>query len=82
MLSLNNSGFGDYLHLIYLRELKIKDTNPTPYILDLHLEIGNGGIKRKLCDKHDDFTFPIVNFPLLNIPTAPSNGSFFLSSRF
>ena len=33
-------------------------------------------IKTKLYDKHDDFTFPIVNFPLIssNIPAAPVYG--------
>jgi hypothetical protein len=45
--------------------------------LDLHLEIDNGGrIKTKLCDKRDDFTFPIVNFPFIssNIPASPVYG--------
>jgi hypothetical protein len=30
----------------------------------------------KLCDKRDDFNFPIVNFPFkcCNIPTAPAYG--------
>ena len=32
-------------------------------------------IEKKLHDKHDDFTFPIVNFPFTtsNIPTSPEN---------
>jgi hypothetical protein len=29
VLSLNNSRFGDYLHLIYLNELEVKDTTDT-----------------------------------------------------
>ena len=41
----------------------------------LHREIDNGGRlnKTKLCDKRDEFTFPIVNFPFTssNIPTSP-----------
>ena len=80
VLSLNNSRFCDYLHLIYPSELEIKDTTDTPKsasYLDLHLEIDNGGrLTTKLYDKRDDFTFPIVNFPFIssNIPAAPAYG--------
>ena len=46
VLSLSNSKFGDYLHLIYPPELEIKDTtessNSTSY-LDLLLETDNKG---------------------------------------
>jgi hypothetical protein len=80
VLSLNNPRFGDYLHLIYPKELEIKDTTQTPKsasYLDLHLEIDAGGkLNTKLYDKRDDFNFPIVNFPFLcsNIPAAPAYG--------
>ena len=80
VLSLNNSRFGDYLHLIYPNELEIKDTTDTTKsasYLDLHLEIDSRGrLQTKLYDKRDDFTFPIVNFPFLcsNIPAAPAYG--------
>ena len=80
VLSLNNSRFGDYLHLIYPKELEIKDTTDTPTsasYLDLHLEIDSRGkLKTKLFDKRDSFNFPIVNFPFLssNIPAAPAYG--------
>jgi len=44
-MSLNNSQFGDCLHLIFPNELEVKDTNETqwssPYV-DLHNEIDNG----------------------------------------
>ena len=44
VLSLNNSQFGNYLHLLYPNELEVKDTTDTlksvSYI-DLHLEIDN-----------------------------------------
>ena len=43
--------------------------------LDLHLAIDNGGrLKAKLYDKHDDFTFSIVNYPFIssNIPVSPA----------
>ena len=77
---MNNSRFGDYLHLIYQSELEVKDTTDTQKsasYLDLQLEIDNGGrLKAKLYDKRDDFTFPIVNFPFIssNIPTSRAYG--------
>ena len=35
-------------------------------------------IKTNLCDKRDDFTFPIVNFPFIssNIPASPAYGDY------
>ena len=80
VLSLNNARFGDYLHLIYPKELEIKDTTDTPTsasYLDLHLEIDSRGkLKTKHFDKRNSFNFPIVNFPFLssNIPSAPAYG--------
>jgi hypothetical protein len=80
VLSLNNSRFGDFLHLIYPSQLEIKDTTDTvksASYLDLHLEIDTRGrLNTKLYDKRDDFDFPIVNFPFLsgNIPEAPAYG--------
>ena len=47
VLSLTDSWFCDYLHLIYPNELEINDATDTQMsasYLDLHLEIGNGGI--------------------------------------
>ena len=52
VLSLNNSGFGDYRHRIYPGEPEAKDTTDTPMsasYLDLHLKIDNGG---RLKTKH------------------------------
>jgi hypothetical protein len=45
-------------------ELEVKDTTDTQKsasYLGLHLEIDNG----ENYDKRDDFTFPIINFPLI-----------------
>jgi len=43
------------------------DTQESVSYLDLHLEIGNGGILEiKLYDKRDDFIFVIVNFPFIS----------------
>jgi hypothetical protein len=69
VLSLNNSRFGDFVDLIYPIELAIKDTTDTDRsasYLDIHLEIDSEGrLRTKLCDKRDDFSFPIVNFPFI-----------------
>jgi hypothetical protein len=80
VLSLNNLQFKDYPHQIYPSELEIKETTDTPALasyLDLYLYIDNSRrLKSKLYFKHDDFDFPIVNFPFLssNIPTSPAYG--------
>jgi hypothetical protein len=64
VLSLNNSRFGNYLHIIYPNELEVKDTTDTQSsasYLDRHLEIDNRiRLKTNFYDKRDDFTFPIV----------------------
>ena len=68
VLSLNNSRFRDYLHRIYLNKLEVKNNTDTvcSYI-DLHLEFYNGGgLKTKLHDKRDVFTFSIVKLPLIS----------------
>ena len=80
VLSLSNSNFSEYLHLIYPAELEIKDTTESlrsASYLDLFLEIDNkGNLCTRLYDKRDDFNFPIVNFPFLssNIPSSPAYG--------
>ena len=79
-MPLNNSRFGDFLHLIYPSQLEIKDATDTvksASYFDLHLEIDTRGRSNtKLYDKRDDLDFPIVNFPFLsgNIPEALAYG--------
>ena len=86
VLSLNNSGFGDFVDRIYPIELEIKDTTHTDTsasYLDLHLEIDSEGrLTTKLYDKRDDFNFPIVNFSFIcsNIPAAPAYGVYISQS--
>ena len=69
-----------FLHRIYPVELEVQDTTDTqkyPSYIDLHIQIDKGGrLNTKLYDKCDDFTFPIVNFPLIssNIPASPVYG--------
>jgi len=69
-LSLNNSRFGVYIHLIYPNKLEVKyttDTQKYAYYLDLYIEIDNGGrLKTKFYDKRDDVTFPIINVPCIS----------------
>ena len=63
VFSLNNSRLGDFVDRIYPIELEIKDTDTdsSDSYLDLPLEIdsegerGGGGLRKKLCDKRDDF---------------------------
>ena len=80
VLSLNNSGFGDFVDRIYPIELEIKDTTDIDNLasyLDLHLEIDSEGwLKTILYDKSDDFNFPIVNYPFKcsKILAAPACG--------
>ena len=78
---MNNPKCNDYIDVIYLKELEIKDTTDAPKwanYLD-HLEFDEDGkLFKRLYDKHDDFDFHIVNFPYLssNIPESPAYGVF------
>ena len=78
VLSLNNSKFGDYVNVIYPKDIKDTADKPThASYLDLHLEIDNRGrLFKRLLDKRDDFSFAIINFPFMcgNIPAAPVYG--------
>jgi hypothetical protein len=81
VLPLNNSRLGDYLHRIYPTELKLTYGNDSQMhsYLDLHIEIDNEGrLKTQLYDKHNDVTFPIVNFPFIksNIPASSAHGAY------
>ena len=61
-----------YLHYIYIRTVLM-------ILKYIHLEIYNAGrLKTKLCNKRDDFTFPIANFNFIssNIPSSPAHGDY------
>ena len=65
------------MEFIYPRQLEIKETTEivtSSSYLDCYLYIDIGKLATRLCDKRDDFNFPIVNFPFLsiNIPSAPA----------
>ena len=78
VLSINNPTFGDYINIIYLVELEIKnitDADNHASYLDLLLKYDYlHRLQVKLYDKRDDFNFDIVNFPFLNsnIPQSPA----------
>jgi hypothetical protein len=59
--------FAEFLPLIYLQELEVKETTDTASsasFLDLFLEFDDSGqISTKIYDKRDDFNFKIINFP-------------------
>ena len=59
MLSLNNSRFGDDLHLIYPSELEVQCLNVCFLSWLSYWNRQRRRLKTKLCDKRDDFTFPI-----------------------
>ena len=72
-LSVNNSPFGDYLHRFHPNIKDTTDTQKSASYLDIHHEFDNRGrLKTKLYDKRDDFTFPIVNFPVISSNIAAS----------
>jgi hypothetical protein len=79
-LSINNSGFAEFLPLIYPPELEVKETTDTASpasFLDLYLEFYDSGqISTNIYDKRDDFKFKIINFPNMcsNIPASPAYG--------
>jgi hypothetical protein len=79
-MSLNNSKFGYFVYCIYPIEFEIKDTTDTARsvsYLDLRPEIDSDDwLRTKLCNRRDDFNFPIVNFPFIysNIPSASTYG--------
>ena len=55
---------------IYQSELQLNEANSSdtkaPF-LDLHLTISDSFVSFKNYDKHDDFDFDIVNFPLAGL---------------
>ena len=63
-----------YPHELQLNKAYASDTE-APF-LALHLSISNGFVSSKIYDKHDDFEFDIVNFPLLDgdVPSRISYG--------
>jgi hypothetical protein len=69
VLSLNNSGFGDFVDHIYPIELEIKDTTHTDTsasYLDPHLEIDSEGAAGMLLHMNEKFTMGKLKSSLLS----------------
>ena len=66
---------------IYPSELQLNKANTSDKetaFLDLHLSISHDIVSTKIYDKHDDFDFEIVNFPVLDgdVPRSTSYGDY------
>ena len=69
ILNINNVYFDNMVSQIYPSELQLNKANTSDTeaaFLDLHLSISNNIVSTNIYDKHDDFDFEIVNFPLLD----------------
>ena len=80
VLFINNSRFAEFLPLIYLPELEVKETRDTASsasFWDLYLEFDDSGqLRTEIYDKRDDFNFKTIYFPNMcsNIPASPAYG--------
>ena len=80
LIVFNNKKFGDYVKEIYPSQLPVEKANRSDDLanyLDSSFNRGsNNRLYTKHYDKHDDFGFHTVNFPLLlsNITSSPSYG--------
>ena len=68
LLNIDNPYFEGMINRIYPPELQLNKANTSdteaPF-LDLHLSISNGFVSSKIYDKHDDFDFDMMTFPVL-----------------
>ena len=77
-----NNSLDNYVDFVYPVEWEIKDTTDSlvsASYLDIMLEIDHDQhLTTNIYDKHDEFNFSIVNFPLLcsNIPESRAYGVF------
>ena len=79
LLNIDNPYFEGMINQIYPPELQLNKTNTSDteaLFLDLYLSISNGFVSSKIYDKHDDFDFDIVNFPVWDgdFPRSTSYG--------
>ena len=68
LININNRSFHDHLRTIYPPELTFKEatkTSTSAYHLDLLLNVTDGSLSIKLCDKRGYFDFRIVHFPYI-----------------
>ena len=79
IFTIGNPDFEKHIPDIYPTELQLKKANTSDKetsLLDLNIKVIGSDVQTSVYDKHDDFGFPIVNFPLLSgyIPRLPSYG--------
>ena len=79
ILNINNVYFDNMASQLYPSELHLNKANTSDTqatFLDLHLSISNDIVSTKIYNKHDNFDFEIVNFPILDgdVPRSTSFG--------
>ena len=79
IFTIDNPEFEKRIPDIYPAELRLNKANTSDKetsFLDLNIKVIGSDIHTSVYDKHDDFGFPIVNFPWLSgdIPILPSYG--------
>ena len=77
ILTIDNPEFEKHIPNIYPAELQLNKANTSDKetsFLALNIEVIGIDIHTSVYDKHDDFGFPIVNFPWLSgdVPRLPS----------
>ena len=79
IFTIDNPEFEKHIPDIYPAELQLNKANTSDKetsFLDLNIKVIGSDIHTSVYDKHDDFGFPIVNFPWLSgdVPRLPSYG--------
>ena len=78
IFTIDNPEFAKHIPDIYPRKLQLINENASnkeASFLDLNVKVIGSNIYTGVYDKHDDFGFPIVNFPWLSgVPSLPSYG--------
>ena len=83
IFTIDNPYFEKYIPDIYPAEFQLNKANTSDKetsFLDLNKKIIGSDIHTSVYDKHDDFGFPLVNFPWLSgdVPILPSYGFYIL----
>ena len=74
VFTIDNPELKKHIPDIYPRELQLKKENNSDRetsFLDLNIKVFGSDVHTSVCDKRDDFGFPIVNFPWLSGSQTP-----------
>ena len=79
IFTIDNPEFEKHITDIYPTELQLNKANTWDKgtsFLDLNIKVIDSDVHTRVYDKHNDFGFPIVNFPWLSgdVPRLPSQG--------